>query len=163
MCGKEGRGWQEEGRRAATASRRVALISSLPPLSAFFFFWWRQVETFVEHIREGVRLAGEDMNALLVFSGGETRFSAGPRSEAQSYWMVAEHSSWFGQDPESMQSSHSLLHRPILPLPTTSPLLSSFPFFSLLFSSLLFSLVPFLLWARSADSQHDRGVCAGLV
>jgi hypothetical protein len=35
--------------------------------------------------------------ALLVFSGGQTRREAGPRSEAQSYWLLAEHYGWWGQ------------------------------------------------------------------
>ncbi|KAL6318409.1 hypothetical protein AAG906_041172 [Vitis piasezkii] len=38
-----------------------------------------------------------DDGALLLFSGGETRKDAGPRSEAQSYWAVAESEGWFGQ------------------------------------------------------------------
>ena len=50
---------------------------------------------YIEHIHEGVRLAAEDRKALLVFSGGQTRAEAGPRSEALSYWMVAKHFSWW--------------------------------------------------------------------
>ncbi|CAI7888254.1 unnamed protein product [Closterium sp. NIES-54] len=52
--------------------------------------------SFVEHIRLGVSAAAEDSSALLLFSGGETRRDAGPRSEAQSYWNAAEKLSWFG-------------------------------------------------------------------
>ncbi|GJP47492.1 hypothetical protein CLOM_g6679 [Closterium sp. NIES-68] len=52
--------------------------------------------SFVEHIRLGVTAAAEDSRALLLFSGGETRRDAGPRSEAQSYWNAAEKLSWFG-------------------------------------------------------------------
>uniref|UniRef100_A0A7N0TPL8 DUF218 domain-containing protein n=1 Tax=Kalanchoe fedtschenkoi TaxID=63787 RepID=A0A7N0TPL8_KALFE len=55
-----------------------------------------QAATFLDHIRQGVELTARDDNALLLFSGGETRKDAGPRSEAQSYWMVAESKSWFG-------------------------------------------------------------------
>jgi hypothetical protein len=32
-----------------------------------------------------------------LFSGGETRKDAGPRSEAQSYWAIAESKGWFGE------------------------------------------------------------------
>jgi len=46
---------------------------------------------YIEHIRRGVELANEDKKALLVFSGGQTRLEAGPKSEAQSYWMIANH------------------------------------------------------------------------
>lgn len=56
-----------------------------------------QAATFLAHIKEGVEIAGKDDGALLLFSGGETRKDAGPRSEAQSYWAVAESEGWFGQ------------------------------------------------------------------
>uniref|UniRef100_A0A803MY47 Uncharacterized protein n=1 Tax=Chenopodium quinoa TaxID=63459 RepID=A0A803MY47_CHEQI len=56
-----------------------------------------QAATFLEHIKEGVDVAAKDDQALLLFSGGETRKDAGPRSEAQSYWLVAESKGWFGE------------------------------------------------------------------
>lgn len=56
-----------------------------------------QAATFVDHIRRGVEIAADDDDALLLFSGGETRKDAGPRSEAQSYWTVAETKGWFGE------------------------------------------------------------------
>eukprot|EP00850_Spirogloea_muscicola_P017928 SM000159S01759 [mRNA] locus=s159:59407:61012:- [translate_table: standard] len=56
-----------------------------------------QAATFVEHIRTGVEAAAGDNAALLIFSGGQTRSAAGPRSEAQSYWTVADTHDWFGQ------------------------------------------------------------------
>lgn len=56
-----------------------------------------QASTFVTHIREGVEIAARDDSALLLFSGGETRKDAGPRSEAQSYWAVADYKGWFGE------------------------------------------------------------------
>ena len=52
--------------------------------------------SFVSHIRAGVDAAAADPRSLLVFSGGQTRATAGPRSEALSYWMVAEHFGWWG-------------------------------------------------------------------
>lgn len=51
---------------------------------------------YVEHVRSGVRLAAEDPGALLIFSGGQTDASAGPRSEGQGYWLIAGHFGWFG-------------------------------------------------------------------
>ncbi|KAI4389737.1 hypothetical protein MLD38_001932 [Melastoma candidum] len=57
-----------------------------------------QAATFVDHIRVGVEAASSDDKALLLFSGGETRKEAGPRSEAQSYWAVAESRGWFGKE-----------------------------------------------------------------
>lgn len=56
-----------------------------------------QAATFVEHIKDGVEIAAKDDEALLLFSGGETRKDAGPRSEAQSYWAVAESKGWYGK------------------------------------------------------------------
>ena len=51
---------------------------------------------YIEHIRRGVELTAADAGALLMFSGGQTRREAGPRSEAESYWRLAEHFGWFG-------------------------------------------------------------------
>jgi hypothetical protein len=48
------------------------------------------------HVRRGVEIAAEDGDALLIFAGGQTDPSAGPRSEGQGYWLVAEHADWFG-------------------------------------------------------------------
>ncbi|KAH0434500.1 hypothetical protein IEQ34_026804 [Dendrobium chrysotoxum] len=56
-----------------------------------------QAATFIAHIKEGAEIAAQDESALLLFSGGETRNGAGPRSEAQSYWAVAEAKGWFGK------------------------------------------------------------------
>jgi hypothetical protein len=56
-----------------------------------------QAATFLAHIKDGVEIAARDENALLLFSGGETRRDAGPRSEAQSYWAIAESKGWFGE------------------------------------------------------------------
>lgn len=50
---------------------------------------------YIGHIRAGIDLAGCDPASLLVFSGGQTRREAGPRSEAQSYWNLAEYFRWW--------------------------------------------------------------------
>jgi hypothetical protein len=50
---------------------------------------------YVEHIRAGVDLAARDSSSLLVFSGGQTRLEAGPRSEGQSYWNLADYFRWW--------------------------------------------------------------------
>ena len=50
----------------------------------------------VKHIEEGVRITARDPKSVLVFSGGQTRRDAGPRSEGQSYGHVAEHFDWWG-------------------------------------------------------------------
>lgn len=56
-----------------------------------------QLATMLNHIKRGVELAGADNSSLLIFSGGETRAAAGPRSEAASYWEAADALGWFGQ------------------------------------------------------------------
>ncbi|KAJ6801334.1 uncharacterized protein M6B38_178015 [Iris pallida] len=56
-----------------------------------------QAATFLEHIKAGVEIADKDEGALLIFSGGETRKDAGPRSEALSYWTIADSEGWFGK------------------------------------------------------------------
>ena len=55
-----------------------------------------QLSTMLAHIKRGVSLAASDNSSLLVFSGGETRVAAGPRSEASSYWEAANALDWFG-------------------------------------------------------------------
>ena len=55
-----------------------------------------QTHSFLEHIMLGVEEAAKDDSALLVFSGGQTRKTAGPRAESQGYWLVAESMGWFG-------------------------------------------------------------------
>jgi hypothetical protein len=52
---------------------------------------------YLEHIRVGVDLAESDRNSLLVYSGGQTRYEAGPRSEAQSYWLLADSFKWWSR------------------------------------------------------------------
>ncbi|KAF7726875.1 hypothetical protein EC973_008382 [Apophysomyces ossiformis] len=49
-----------------------------------------QVPTFVKHIQKGIELAREDPNAVLIFTGGQTRPGAGPQSEGLSYWQIAQ-------------------------------------------------------------------------
>lgn len=50
---------------------------------------------FIEHSRRGVELAAADPESLLIYTGGQSRTQAGPRSEAQSYYGVAEHYRWW--------------------------------------------------------------------
>lgn len=54
-----------------------------------------QLKTMLSHIRRGTDLAADDNASLLVFSGGETRATAGPRSEASSYWEAANALGYF--------------------------------------------------------------------
>ncbi|KAL0045358.1 hypothetical protein WJX82_004782 [Trebouxia sp. C0006] len=55
-----------------------------------------QAHSFIEHIQEGISHAEHDPASLLLFSGGQTRKAAGPRSEAEGYWLVAEAAAWWG-------------------------------------------------------------------
>jgi hypothetical protein len=56
-----------------------------------------QTESFMQHMQLGIMEAAQDPSALVIFSGGQTRKDAGPRSEAASYWSVAEAAGWFGK------------------------------------------------------------------
>jgi hypothetical protein len=49
---------------------------------------------YMEHIKIGVKIARDERDALLMFSGGQTRPAAGPMSEATSYWKVADANGW---------------------------------------------------------------------
>lgn len=63
-----------------------------------------QVSTFLKHIRKGVELAANDSSALLLFSGGQTRERAGPRSEGLTYWMIADSARWFGYGSKGVKN-----------------------------------------------------------
>jgi hypothetical protein len=54
---------------------------------------------YIEHIRHAVELAAADADAVLIFSGTQTFAAAGPRTEAQGYWMLAKHYGWWGAPP----------------------------------------------------------------
>jgi hypothetical protein len=47
-------------------------------------------EAIVKHIEAGIGHAGKDSEALLIFSGGQTRATIGPESEGSSYYRVAD-------------------------------------------------------------------------
>ena len=51
---------------------------------------------YIRHVQRGVEVAAADPEALLIFSGGQSRLEAGPRSEAQSYFAIAEMHDWWG-------------------------------------------------------------------
>jgi len=56
-------------------------------------------QAIVSHIQAGIKLALEDENSLLVFSGGETRSQTGPETEGGSYFRVADALQlWHGRD-----------------------------------------------------------------
>ncbi|RKP35974.1 hypothetical protein BJ085DRAFT_6160, partial [Dimargaris cristalligena] len=54
----------------------------------------RDIVDFLTHIQRGADLMTNTPGALLVFSGGQTKFRAGMRSEAQSYWEIAQGQNW---------------------------------------------------------------------
>ncbi|KAG2489727.1 hypothetical protein HYH03_011834 [Edaphochlamys debaryana] len=54
-----------------------------------------EAQSFLDHIRLGIEEAALDPDALLLFSGGQTRRAAGPRSEGMSYWVAAEAAGWY--------------------------------------------------------------------
>jgi hypothetical protein len=64
-----------------------------------------EVTLYAEHVQAGVKHASADSSSLLLFSGGQTREAAGPISEAQGYWCLADQSGWFGEATGKMQAS----------------------------------------------------------
>src|SRR5690349_15758387 len=56
---------------------------------------------YIEHVRAGVLLAAENPDALLIFSGGQTRVAAGPLSEAMGYYRLAAVHDWWGTSVEA--------------------------------------------------------------
>ena len=52
---------------------------------------------YLDHARRGVELAAADARSLLIFAGGQSDPAAGPRSEAQGYWLACDHHGWFGR------------------------------------------------------------------
>lgn len=55
-----------------------------------------EVACYAGHIERGVELAAANPQALLIFSGGQSRLEAGPVSEAFSYYWIAQYYGWFG-------------------------------------------------------------------
>lgn len=53
---------------------------------------------YIEHIIKGTELLNSDKNALLIFTGGQTRKEAGFRSEAVTYYEIADHLNLFNEE-----------------------------------------------------------------
>jgi hypothetical protein len=51
---------------------------------------------YLSHVERGVAISAQQTEGLLIYAGGQTDAAAGPRSEGQGYWLVAEHHAWFG-------------------------------------------------------------------
>lgn len=79
-------------------------VRGAPHADAVWYLYDYQVnrglpQAITAHIRSGIRLALEDEDALLVFSGGMTRGVTGPESEGASYFRVADALGlWDGRD-----------------------------------------------------------------
>lgn len=69
-----------------------------------------QLSWFIEHIQAGVRRALADSNSLLIFSGGASRKSAGPRTEGSSYWLYADAHKWFSDSAEKAREVKERAH-----------------------------------------------------
>lgn len=71
--------------------------------STWFLYDYQQnrglPNAIIRHIQAGIKLALADPNALLVFSGGQTRAITGPESESASYYRVSDTLKlWKGRD-----------------------------------------------------------------
>ena len=82
---EEGGGAEDD---AASSSNGVGAAESASAVSAS--------SSFIEHIQKGIQVTARDPQALLLFSGGQTRLHGSPLSEAQGYWMVASAARFHG-------------------------------------------------------------------
>lgn len=85
----------------------VRELAHLESDDSWFLLDFQQGEApkYLGHIKTAIQLAAADPSSLLIFSGGPTRLEAGPRSEALSYWLVADHLLWFGH-PQVRPRAH---------------------------------------------------------
>jgi len=60
---------------------------------------------YLEHVRAGVELAAHTPGSLLVFSGGQSRREAGPRSEAEGYRRLADRFGWWSQREVALRTA----------------------------------------------------------
>ncbi|KAK3946048.1 FolC bifunctional protein [Diplogelasinospora grovesii] len=67
-----------------------------------------ETPTFIEHIKAGVKVLGEDERAVLIFSGGPTRKET-QLSEARSYFNLAVANSYFNLIPEGSPATARLV------------------------------------------------------
>ncbi|ORX85065.1 hypothetical protein BCR32DRAFT_200321 [Anaeromyces robustus] len=57
-------------------------------------FQTEEINTFISHIITGILVAKYNKNSTLIFSGGQTQNIAGPLTEGQSYWYIANSMNW---------------------------------------------------------------------
>ena len=57
-----------------------------------------EAKFYTEHALAGVSQTADGPKSLLIFTGGQTRDTAGPISEAQSYWFLSNQCGWLGHD-----------------------------------------------------------------
>jgi hypothetical protein len=85
--------------RAVIVAGHAVLLNPRDPLSdaswILLDFQRGEPPCYVGHVRAGVDLAAADPESLLLFSGGQSRREAGPRSEGLSYFEIAEHYGWW--------------------------------------------------------------------
>jgi hypothetical protein len=60
---------------------------------------------YAEHADAGVLKTAELEKALLIFTGGQTRAPAGPRSEAMSYWLLEDQKNWLDNPDVKKQAT----------------------------------------------------------
>jgi len=61
-------------------------------------FQTEEINTFISHIITGILVAKYNKNSTLIFSGGQTQNIAGPLTEGQSYWYIANAMNWLNND-----------------------------------------------------------------
>jgi len=65
-------------------------------------------QAILAHIRQGIKIASQDQNSILIFSGGETRASTGPINEGSSYFRVADAMKLWNESQENLADGNSI-------------------------------------------------------
>jgi len=78
--------------------KSIKKISSRPDDWNIKSFQTKEIKTFLTHIATGILIAKYNKKGTLIFTGGQTQESAGPFTEGQSYWYVANIMKWLDND-----------------------------------------------------------------
>ncbi|KAL6636279.1 hypothetical protein LY90DRAFT_664265 [Neocallimastix californiae] len=60
-------------------------------------FQTEEINTFLTHIATGILIAKYNKNSSIIFSGGQTQNIAGPLTEGQTYWYIANSMNWLNE------------------------------------------------------------------
>jgi len=90
-----------EARRLVIVPGHAVYVGTEPFHSKLDKFWIGgfpgEASYYTDHARAGAVETANGKQFILLFSGGQTREAAGPISEGQSYWSLANQNNWFNK------------------------------------------------------------------